>query len=194
MTRLIEESWRIIESIPEIAARIRRGYSTGELVALQARIGSQLPSDVLESLAKRGTCDSVLTSCQLFYLDSISSTVRMPPLPANWATLFTRGPVSEVDRWTERTVVLGFLDPGWLALDFDPLPGGDIGQVVTYQYPGVRTRIARSFSDFMSRVADLVEMKSWFIVSSKTRTAVSPVGLSVWNESCRSTRVRWAGV
>ena len=150
---------------------------------------------MLELLTKRGTCDLVFTSCQLFYLDSISSTVAMPPLPANWTSLFTRGPVSEVHRWTERTVIMGFLDPGWLALDFDPLPGGDIGQVVTYQYPGVRTRIARSFSDFMSRVADLVEMK--VLVHRFLENSNGPFhrwGLSLRLESCRSARVRWAGV
>ncbi|MGO1562379.1 MAG: SMI1/KNR4 family protein [Actinomycetaceae bacterium] len=141
----VDEAWDIIERVlgevcPDVAATLRGPASEADLVRLARTVGRDLPADLLQSLRRHDGQDNPTQLLDLFdhhTLLSVDAMIEQSDTLADvlgddvedvidWMTPEKVRPIANCRGWLQFTAAEG---QGY-ALDLDPLPAGEAGQVI----------------------------------------------------------------
>lgn len=172
----VAESWKRIESAlardyPAIRKSLKKGANEKALSKLEKQIGNKLPDDVRASLSKYNgqkdyQCIYSTSSHGDFFL---LSTTEIASDWKVWKELVQMGEFDSQISRPDKGVSNDWFNLGWIPLfsngggdsvcvDLAPAKGGKKGQMILMDHESsARKRLASSFKEFLSHVADKVE-------------------------------------
>jgi cell wall assembly regulator SMI1 len=187
MAHDIDALWRRIDAalgkhFPHVFDTLAGPADPGDLAQLEKELGSPLPDDLKRSWAVHdGQHDGVELGLfgdfpyfsiaaaraereEMRGLAEMMGQLDQADDPAGWHALvadgigFVDGPVKPRDHHPGRIPVGSFNGDVFRIVDVDPVPGGQVGQVIEIDPESVSWRvIAPSFGDLLSRFADRLE-------------------------------------
>ncbi|WP_370618167.1 SMI1/KNR4 family protein [Mumia qirimensis] len=169
----VDAAWDIIEDVlrarlPEVAATLRGPVSDTDLDRLTRTVGKELPTDFIQSLRRHDGQDNPTKLLDLFNhhtLLSAEAMVETSDMLADalgddsgdvydWMTPDKVRTVPNIRGWLPFTAAEG----DSFALDLDPLPPGDPGQVISLPIDGPTPAPEhRSFRDWLAALAQRLD-------------------------------------
>jgi len=166
----VDAAWEIIERVlhdrvPSVAATLRAPVTEDDLDRLVDTIGKDLPDDVLKSLRRHDGQDDPTGLLGLFdhhTLLSAEAMIATSDLRADslgddladvydWMTPEKVRPIANCRGWLQFT----FTEGDGYALDLDPLPDGERGQIIYLPIDGPTP--APEFSSYRAWLSDYAE-------------------------------------
>ncbi|MFT3699565.1 MAG: SMI1/KNR4 family protein [Kofleriaceae bacterium] len=163
MTRSIADSWAVIERKLDAPKRWwTPGASNHAIADCERALGVALPADYRHSLTLHDGFGTYLGSYELSSLNEVVDDARMFDEIASSleaGTVRVTGPV-RAQRWNKRWVpIVHTSSANTLVLDLDPLPAGNVGQVVEItREMNVVEILAPSFAVWLERFADELDL------------------------------------
>ena len=185
----LREAWRRIEAwlganVPVLFAELNAPAAPDEIAAAESAIGVAFPAEFRASLAVHDgqrLADATFGQWEPFDLRrvverwrSLAERVATGTFPDHDEPhIQTRGPVRP--RWWSRAWIPIAADGtgDLLAIDLEPPPGGDLGQVILFQHDTpYREVVASSFGAWLQQIAALLESGAY--VSTPAGYALQP--------------------
>lgn len=141
----VDDAWAIIERVlgevcPDVAATLRGPVSDADLDRLARTVGRELPADLVQSLRRHDGQDNPTQLLDLFDHYTLLSAAAMIEQSDLLADALGDDVDEVIDWMTPEKVRATANCRGWLqftaaegqgyALDLDPLPAGEVGQVI----------------------------------------------------------------
>ncbi len=166
------------QNAPEIYDGLALGASEQEIVEVEQSCGFQFPPDLRQSYLRHdGQMPGLMNTCNAGaggeFIPGYFALMSMSRILREWEGNNEPGAISDEkihdEEITDPRVKRVYLDRAWIAfasdiggnalcLDFDPMPGGTIGQVILFDHEdAMRIWLAPNFEAWLNRVVSDLE-------------------------------------